>query len=371
MTHSKLFKAVLLVCVAVLGLSCQKEIPASGISITPEKGEIIVGETTTLNVTITPADATDQVYTLTVDEDGQSVVSIEGNVVTGIAPGAAVITASIGTFQNSCTISVGVNIERVLVNAAGKTFLQGSPETEPDRYDDEKQQKVQFTKDFYMSKYEITNSEYAYFLNDIGYGPDDKFTEGEGESAIEYVYAKQSDTCGVYYNYKKEMWVPTIGMEDYPVSYVSWYGAKAFAEWAGGDLPTEAQWEFACRAGSTTAFCYGDDYAQLGDYAIFEDNAESDNASAIGLKQPNAWGLYDMHGNVSEWCLDFFNPWGDDIEMPDVLIDPVSPNPGPFVILRGGSWYSNPASCRSAFRIYGFPDYCTGDVGFRVVFPAE
>ncbi len=370
MTRSKLLGALLLISAAVLGISCQKEIPASGISIVPEKSEIIVGESTALNVTITPSDATDQVYALSIDEEGQAVVSIEGNVVTGIAPGEAVITATIGTFQNSCTIKVGINIERVLISAAGKSFLQGSPETEPDRYGDEAQHTVKFTKDFYMSKYEITNSQYAYFLNDTGYMPDDQFTEGEGDGAIVYVYAKQSDTCGVYYNYKQEKWVPTAGMDDYPVSYVSWYGAKAFAEWAGGTLPTEAQWEYACRAGTTTAFYYGNDYGQLEDYAIFEDNAESDNASAVGLKKPNAWGLYDMHGNVSEWCLDFFNPWSKDT-LPDELVDPVSPQPGPFVILRGGSWYSNPASCRSAFRIYGFPDYCTGDVGFRVVFPAE
>ncbi len=368
MTLSKFFKGVLLVSVAVLGVSCQKDIPASGISIVPEKSEIKVGETTTLNVSILPEDATDKTYTLTIDEDGKSVISIEDNVVTGIAPGEAVVTASIGTFQNSCTIKVGLNLEKVLVNAAGKTFVMGSPESEPDRYDDEAQHNVRFTKDFYMSKYEITNEQYAYFLNDIEYDPDASFIEGEGDSAIEYVYVKQSDTCGVYYNYKKEKWVPTDDMADYPVSYVSWYGAKAFAEWAGGTLPSEAQWEFACRAGSTTAFCYGNDYGQLANYAIYEDNAESDNASAVGLKQPNAWGLYDMHGNVSEWCLDFFNPWSDE-ELPDELVDPVSPQPGPFVILRGGSWYSNPASCRSSFRIYGFPDYCTGDVGFRVVFP--
>ncbi len=355
---------------AVLGISCQKDIPATGINVVPEKSEIIVGETTMLNVSILPEDSTEKIYNLTVDEDGQSVVSIEGNVVTGIAPGEAVVTASVGAFQSSCTIKVGVNIERVLISAAGQTFTMGSPVTEPDRYEDEYQHTVSFTKDFYMSKYEITNAQYAHFLNDTGYGPDDTFVVGEGDAAIEYVYAKQSDTCGVYYNYKKEKWVPTDGMDDYPVSYVSWYGANAFAEWAGGTLPSEAQWEYACRAGSTTAFYYGNDYSQLGDYCIYEKNAESDNASAVGLKKPNAWGLYDMHGNVSEWCLDWFNPWSGDV-VPDGLVDPVSPIPGPFVILRGGSWYSNDRSCRTSFRIYGFPDYCTGDVGFRVIFPVE
>ncbi len=260
-------------------------------------------------------------------------------------------------------------IEKVLVQSAGATFVMGSPETEPDRYDDEYQHNVSFTKNFYMSKYEITNAQYAFFLNETGYLPTDRFIEGEGDTAIEYVYVKESDTCGVYFNYTEAKWVPTTNMDNYPVSYVSWYGAKAYAAWVGGDLPSEAQWEFACRAGSTTAFCFGDDPAQLGQYAVYYDNREADHASAVGTKEANAWGLHDMHGNVAEWCLDFYNPWSGNI--PEDAVDPVSPDPGPFVILRGSGWLANAASCRSAFRIYGFPDYCTDDVGFRVVFPAE
>ncbi len=374
MKHLNIFKTLLL-AVAVLGIACESSdstVDVTGIRIIPEKSEIIVGESTTLSVNITPAEAADVQYTITVDEAGQSVVSIEDNVVTGIAAGSATITASAGTVKGSCTITVKEEfvIEKVLIKAAGQSFMMGSPETEPGRYDDEKQHKVTFTKDFYMSKYEITNAQYAHFLNETKYKPGQSWTIGEGDTAITYVYVMEADTCGVYFNYDRAKWVPTDNMDNAPVSCVSWYGAQAFAEWVGGTLPTEAQWEFACRAGSTTAYYFGDDSSVLAEYCIYEGNCEGERASDVGTKKPNAWGLYDMHGNVSEWCQDFYNPWSDE-GMPEESVDPVSPVPGPFVILRGGSWYSNAPSCRAAFRIYGFPDYCTGDVGFRVVFPVE
>ncbi len=366
-----ILKALMLVSVAVLGISCDQEVPVSEISITPEKSVISVGESTTLQISIQPEGAANTPYTLDINDAGKSIVSIEDNVVTGLAKGTATITVKAGNVSNSCTITVEtIHVERTLINAANQTFAMGSPETDPYRYHDEALHNVSFTKDFYMSTYEITNAQYAAFLNQTEHRPGTKFTVGEGDAKIEYVFVKESDTCGVYFNYDLGKWVPTDNMADYPVSYVSWYGAQAFAEYVGGSLPSEAQWEFACKAGSNTMWYFGDDSTALVNYCVFELNSEGDNASAVGTKTPNAWGLYDMHGNVSEWTLDFYNPWADD-ELPDLLVDPVSPQPGPFVILRGGSWYSNIGSTRSAFRIYGFPDYCTGDVGFRVIFPVE
>ncbi len=374
MKHLHFFK-VLLLAIAVLGISCddssESAVAVTGVKITAERSDIYVGESTKLTVTVLP-DGANGKYTLTVDPAGQSVVSLNGTTVTGLEAGSATITAVAGEATGSITITVKEEmvIEKVLIHAADQSFLMGSPETEEGRYEDEKQHKVAFTKDFYMSKYEITNAQYCQFLNEIKYRPDDSFTVGEGDGAITYVYVMEAEENGVYFNYDVAKWMPVENTDNCPVSFVSWYGAQAFAEWVGGTIPTEAQWEFACRAGSTTAYYYGDDSSKLGDYCIFEDNCEGEYASAVGSKQPNAWGLHDMHGNVSEWCLDFYNPWSDE-EVPEYSVDPVSPIPGPFVILRGGSWYSNALSCRSAFRIYGTPEYCTGDVGFRVVFPVE
>jgi formylglycine-generating enzyme required for sulfatase activity len=111
-------------------------------------------------------------------------------------------------------------------------------------------------------------------------------------------------------------------------------------------LPTEAEWEYACRAGTTTAFSCGDDEATLGDFAWFSGNSEG-KAHPVGTKQPNAWRLYDMHGNVREWCSDWQsgNLQGG--------LDPVGPAKGSDHVSRGGSWGDQPALCRSAYRNTG------------------
>ena len=129
-------------------------------------------------------------------------------------------------------------------------------------------------------------------------------------------------------------------------------------------LPTEAQWEYACRAETTTKYYFGDDASKLGDYAWFRKNAHDVNegyAHPVGKKKPNAFGLYDMHGNVWEWCQD----WSGDYQ-PTSAIDPSGPTGGKPRVLRGGSWSINASSCRSADRfrcLPGFRDDCNG---FRV-----
>ena len=129
-------------------------------------------------------------------------------------------------------------------------------------------------------------------------------------------------------------------------------------------LPTEAQWEYACRAGTTTQFSFGDDPAVLGDYAWWGENA-SDTTHPVGQKKPNAWGLYDMHGNVYEWCADF---WAEDYYAESPMADPAGPNSGTLRVLRGGSWAPGGADgFRCAVRAGENPvesgDY---DPGFRV-----
>jgi formylglycine-generating enzyme required for sulfatase activity len=140
-----------------------------------------------------------------------------------------------------------------------------------------------------------------------------------------------------------------------PVEGVSWEDVKrllAKINAAYGDagitfsLPTEAQWEYACRAGTATAYCYGDRSWLLRDYGWFEDNS-SFKTNPVGEKKANAWGLHDMHGNVWEWCMDWF---GGDYYRQSPLDDPTGPEIGFSQVTRGGCWRSPPEGCRSAVR---------------------
>ncbi len=153
-----------------------------------------------------------------------------------------------------------------------------------------------------------------------------------------------------------------------PVEQVSWIEATEFcrklSQRTGGKvrLPTEAEWEFACRAGSTTRFCFGDSDNGLGDYAWYRSNSGS-KTHAVGGKRANAWGLHDMHGNVWEWCSDWYEK-GYYAKSPGR--DPSGPTSGGYRVLRGGSWYNFDTLCRSASRGASFVKARWGYVGFRV-----
>ena len=124
-------------------------------------------------------------------------------------------------------------------------------------------------------------------------------------------------------------------------------------------LPTEAEWEYACRAGTTTAYSFGDDESKLGDFGWFSDNAEN-RVHPVVAKTPIPWGLYDTHGNVWEWCSDWYatNLAGG--------VDPVGPAGGSNRVYRGGGWGSYPVHCRSAYRCNGGPSSRFDGLGFRV-----
>jgi formylglycine-generating enzyme required for sulfatase activity len=129
-------------------------------------------------------------------------------------------------------------------------------------------------------------------------------------------------------------------------------------------LPTEAEWEYACRAGTATRFSYGDDpgYTNLTNYAWYDDNSGF-TTHPVGQKLPNLWGLHDMHGNVWEWCQDWWSynlPGG-------IAVDPQGPVTGSYRVIRGGNWRDFAWMCRSAYRYEILPDYRYGDFGFRVV----
>jgi formylglycine-generating enzyme required for sulfatase activity len=163
--------------------------------------------------------------------------------------------------------------------------------------------------------------------------------------------------------------------ENLPVDQVSWLDAIAFckklSEMTGQNvmLPSEAQWEYACRAGSTGKYCFGDDDQQLENYAWYDKNSEN-KTHPVGAKLPNAWGLYDMHGNVWEWCAD---DWTDNYEGAptdaSIWIKDIKNYEAPETIklLRGGSWINYAQNCRSACRDSSFARIQNFDIGFRVV----
>ncbi len=190
-------------------------------------------------------------------------------------------------------------------------FIMGSPETEEHRHDDEDLH-AEEVEPFLTHKAPVTNEQFEL------YDPDHKQLRDE--------YSRNANQ---------------------PAIYVSFWEAACFALWTGNRLPTEVEWEYACRAGTTTAYCFGDDPKELGKYAWFSDNSGG-KTHAVGKKEPNAWDLFDMQGNVWEWC--------DSVYEAGALAR----------VLRGGSWGSNGGSCRSAYRRGDEPDARSRYYGFRL-----
>jgi formylglycine-generating enzyme required for sulfatase activity len=155
--------------------------------------------------------------------------------------------------------------------------------------------------------------------------------------------------------------------EDCPVEQVSWEDIQEFLKKLNQiektdkyRLPTEAEWEYACRAGGTSSFCFGDEVAKLGAYAWYDENSEF-KTHPVGQLKPNAWGLYDMHGNVYECCQNWYGkyPAGS-------VTDPQGPGSGEYRVLRGASWNFVARFTRSADRGHYDPDFRENDIGFRV-----
>jgi formylglycine-generating enzyme required for sulfatase activity len=161
--------------------------------------------------------------------------------------------------------------------------------------------------------------------------------------------------------------------DDLPVERVSWDDAAQFCEVISKltgktyRLPTEAEWEYACRAGSTTKYCFGDDEKSVGDYAWYYENSGG-KTHPVGQKKPNALGLYDMHGNVWEWCSDWYSGgYYAECERQGTVTDPQGPSAGSHRVSRGGGWNFVAVGCRSASRINDAPGFRYDNLGFRLV----
>jgi formylglycine-generating enzyme required for sulfatase activity len=236
----------------------------------------------------------------------------------------------------------------------GGTFMMGSPESEPERGANEKQHE-ETVSDFYMSEKTITNEQYCVFLNEndvYGNGEMDVKDFGKRQIAFSNNFAGLNGL-----EYKNSRWHTRPEMENLPVVCMSLFGAIAYCEWLGGRLPAEAEWEYACRAGTRTAFNTGRNLTTSqanynGNYPYDgnEPGVYLERMQPVGSYPPNAWGLYDMHGNVYEWCRD------------EIKHQHYS--------LRGGGFLHFATECRSAHRVIRNP--CNGynfGYGFRAVLP--
>jgi sulfatase modifying factor 1 len=153
---------------------------------------------------------------------------------------------------------------------------------------------------------------------------------------------------------------------NHPVNCVSWWAAYLFARWCGAKLPSEAQWEYACRAGSTTPWSHCDTEAEVHTFAWYEANSGG-KTHPVGLKQANGFGLFDMHGNVWEWCNDW---WAGGYPSPELIeSDPTGPTYGTWRVWRGGSYLLDATRCQSAYRNYLKPRDRRPYLGFRLASP--
>ena len=248
-----------------------------------------------------------------------------------------------------CGIAQGAepnSIGMELIELPAGTFTMGSPVGEKDREANEEQVTVTLTKPFWLGKTEVTQGQWKKVMA----------TEP---------WLNQGDVQ-----------IVQIG-EDNAASFVDWNDATAFCQKLTGlerragklkagesyRLPTDAEWDYACRAGTKTTYSFGDDKKQLGEYAWFKGNAGDvgeEYAHKVGMKKPNPWGLYDMLGNVREWCSDWF-----DVKLSGG-VDPAGPGEGHGRVDRGGCWWTAPDRLRSAYRDAIVPSARHNYLGFRV-----
>ncbi len=276
------------------------------------------------------------------------------------------------------------------------TFSMGSPLDELERDTDENLHLVTLTKDFYISEAEITNQQYAdmaQWAYDNGYctATSSDLQDNLDGSTVELL-DMNDEHCEI--SFSGGAFTVDLGRENNPVIGISWYGAVSYCDWLslmegfsraydhstwqcnghdpynaeGFRLPTEAEWEYACRAGTQTPFNTGNcllagtEANYNGDYPYSgcPSGPHEEWTVPVGSYTANSFGLYDIYGNVWEWCNDWYGSYSGD------ETDPAGPNSGTYRVLRGGCWYSHAKVCRSAHRLWYYPTDAGRNTGFRV-----
>jgi formylglycine-generating enzyme required for sulfatase activity len=257
------------------------------------------------------------------------------------------------SFSDFTETATGVSF--VMKAIRGGTFQMGSDDSEA--YSDEKPVHSVRVDNFYIGRYEVTIGEFRKFMNASDYKTD---AEKEGTS---YCYINGSWTAKTGVNWRHDEKGEPQSIENVPVIHVSWNDAVAYCKWLSSvssrqyRLPTEAEWEYAARGGQSSKYAGSDD---VGSVAWYWDNGEK-KPHPVGQKRSNQYGLYDMSGNVWEWCSDWYSSYSS-----AAVINPVGAATGSYRVLRGGSWDNYPRNVRVAYRGSFNPSFRNSDVGFRL-----
>lgn len=339
--------AVLSALLLVTAVACTKsepgEVAVTSISLSKASITLMMGGTEDLAVVISPDNATDN--TVTWSSSDAAVATVADGRVTAVACGSAVITARCREVKAECSVIVNgfaessLSLGMKMIYVEGGEFIMGgtSEQGSEVRVKETPIHKVSLGS-YYIGECEVTQEQWKKVMGTTIYEQRDK--------------GGYSDVYGVG--------------ADYPMYYVSWEEAMEFcrrlSEASGRkySLPTEAQWEYAARGGKKTAGTKYSGGASVGSVAWYWGNSASE-AHKVRSKLPNTLGLYDMSGNIYEWCYDWYGEYGA-----AAVTSPSGPSTGTYRVFRGGSWCSDAASCRVSDRTYEKPGSRCYDYGFRV-----
>ena len=264
----------------------------------------------------------------------------------------------------------GTSVTFRMIPVPGGTFHMGSPDGESDRSGDEGPQVEVRIEPLWIGRCEVTWAEYKRYMaafeifkamRSAGIRPITAANEADAVTAPSALY----DPTTTFVNGEDDA-LPAVTMTQ--------FAARQYTKWLSGltgrfyRLPAESEWEYACRAGTKTAWSFGADPRKLDAHAWYYGNTgdrKEAYAHRVGLKKPNPWGLFDMHGNIYEWCADWYKSTLAGGE------DPQGPSTGTLKVLRGGGWGYDPARCRSADRNKNDPSFTDFSGGFRVVLAGE
>jgi formylglycine-generating enzyme required for sulfatase activity len=268
----------------------------------------------------------------------------------------------------------GTTVSFEMVPIPGGSFIMGTPASEPGHKADEAPQHKVTVEPFWMGKFEVTWDEYRLFM----FSAQANETKGN-DPVLDAVSRPTRPYVEMSFG---------MGINGYPAISMTQHAANKYAEWLSAKtgqfyrLPTEAEWEYACRAGTTTAYPFGDDASKLGDYAWYSANSEGHYVK-VGTKKPNPWGLYDMLGNVDEWTLDQYSPTTYAKPPAEGWVPSTTPYPQ---VVRGGSWNDDAKALRCGARLGSDPSWKMQDpqlpksiwyhtdaqwLGFRLVRPMK